>query len=244
MRLNKRGFSAVELLICFVLVGAIGATGWSLYSRQKADKKNENASISSFEECKAAGNPIMESYPEQCSANGQTFTNNAQNAFNGEGWEDVVSSKGRFTVSIPNGWEIQSATEYDGFLIRGEKQPTMDTSKKLKVTKIDSFCCHGPDVFSMKVDEKQQTPRGEVTDFTVNNGDKTNMLTGKKYVYEYDQDLKGDYVTRVKGDRDYVYTFDVGGGKELVINYSVYASDPKNQISTIDKLVQSLRLQK
>jgi hypothetical protein len=29
--------------------------------------------ISSFEECAAAGNPIMESYPRQCRADGQTF---------------------------------------------------------------------------------------------------------------------------------------------------------------------------
>lgn len=30
--------------------------------------------ITNFEECAAAGNPIMESYPRQCAANGQTFT--------------------------------------------------------------------------------------------------------------------------------------------------------------------------
>lgn len=30
--------------------------------------------IDSFEECAAAGNPVMESYPRQCSANGKTFT--------------------------------------------------------------------------------------------------------------------------------------------------------------------------
>tara|TARA_Y100000034_G_C6855377_1_gene388654 strand:+ start:1054 stop:1356 length:303 start_codon:yes stop_codon:yes gene_type:complete len=29
--------------------------------------------INSFEECAKAGNPIMESFPEQCSANGKTF---------------------------------------------------------------------------------------------------------------------------------------------------------------------------
>lgn len=29
--------------------------------------------INSFEECVAAGNPVMESYPRQCRANGQTF---------------------------------------------------------------------------------------------------------------------------------------------------------------------------
>jgi hypothetical protein len=31
--------------------------------------------INSFAECAAAGNPIMESYPERCAANGKTFTN-------------------------------------------------------------------------------------------------------------------------------------------------------------------------
>ena len=33
----------------------------------------EQADITSFEECVAAGNPVMESYPRQCSADGQTF---------------------------------------------------------------------------------------------------------------------------------------------------------------------------
>jgi len=30
--------------------------------------------ITNFEECVEAGNPVMESYPRQCNANGQTFT--------------------------------------------------------------------------------------------------------------------------------------------------------------------------
>jgi len=30
--------------------------------------------ITNFEECAAAGNPVMESYPRQCAANGNTFT--------------------------------------------------------------------------------------------------------------------------------------------------------------------------
>jgi hypothetical protein len=29
--------------------------------------------ITNFEECVAAGNPVMESYPRQCRADGQTF---------------------------------------------------------------------------------------------------------------------------------------------------------------------------
>jgi len=33
--------------------------------------------ITNFEECAAAGYPVMESYPRQCAANGQTFTEEA-----------------------------------------------------------------------------------------------------------------------------------------------------------------------
>ena len=34
--------------------------------------------ITNFEECIAAGNPAMESYPRQCRADGQTFVENVQ----------------------------------------------------------------------------------------------------------------------------------------------------------------------
>lgn len=41
--------------------------------------KFPNVNITSFEECAAAGNPIMESYPRQCRINGITFTENIGN---------------------------------------------------------------------------------------------------------------------------------------------------------------------
>lgn len=36
--------------------------------------------INSFDECVAAGNPVAESYPEQCHAGGKSFTNPRQTA--------------------------------------------------------------------------------------------------------------------------------------------------------------------
>ncbi len=38
----------------------------------------QDAPISSFEECVEAGNPVMESYPRQCSADGQTFVEDVE----------------------------------------------------------------------------------------------------------------------------------------------------------------------
>jgi hypothetical protein len=34
--------------------------------------------IKTFEDCVNAGNPVLESYPEQCTAGGQTFVNTTQ----------------------------------------------------------------------------------------------------------------------------------------------------------------------
>ena len=37
--------------------------------------------ISNFEECATAGNPVMESYPRQCRANGQTFVEEIKKSY-------------------------------------------------------------------------------------------------------------------------------------------------------------------
>jgi hypothetical protein len=67
----------MKLKIIFILVGIIigglgGAVGYNIGLDQGA-KRN----ISSFEECAAAGYPIMDSYPEQCATpEGKNFTKN------------------------------------------------------------------------------------------------------------------------------------------------------------------------
>ena len=48
-------YIAFVLLICVVLISGC------------------KTQINSFEECVKAGNPVMESYPRQCSADGNTF---------------------------------------------------------------------------------------------------------------------------------------------------------------------------
>jgi heat shock protein HslJ len=57
--------------------GCIGSAGYSwCETKQKCLRVWEEpcSVITSFEECAAAGYPIMESYPRQCNADGQTFT--------------------------------------------------------------------------------------------------------------------------------------------------------------------------
>ncbi len=57
--------------------GCIGSAGYSWCEpKQKCLRIWEEPcdAITSFEECEAAGYPVMESYPRRCNAGGQTFT--------------------------------------------------------------------------------------------------------------------------------------------------------------------------
>ncbi len=74
---NNKGFAVVEMLLVLLVIGLIGGIGWYVYQRQQKDEPKQ-AAITNFDECVAAGNPVMESYPEQCAANGQTFANQEQ----------------------------------------------------------------------------------------------------------------------------------------------------------------------
>ncbi len=61
---------AVVLVIFVLLLSWIVIGGGNKDDAQTQDKKQ----ITSYEECVAAGNPIMDSYPEQCAADGKSFT--------------------------------------------------------------------------------------------------------------------------------------------------------------------------
>jgi hypothetical protein len=48
------------------------------------DRIDSEKTITDFESCAAAGNPVMESYPRQCGANGQTFVEVIDKPIGGE----------------------------------------------------------------------------------------------------------------------------------------------------------------
>ncbi len=73
---NENGFGVIEGLLIFVVIAIIGGTGWYMWSQRKDDATKV---IDSFVTCVSAGNPVQESFPEQCSANGKTFTKNQPN---------------------------------------------------------------------------------------------------------------------------------------------------------------------
>lgn len=74
--MNKRknifGTYKTVLVVVLLLLAAVG-----LYTY--LSNSSSEATITSFEECVAAGNPVMESYPRQCrAANGEVFVENLE----------------------------------------------------------------------------------------------------------------------------------------------------------------------
>lgn len=68
---SARRSKLVMIVIC-ILVIVVGCSAAWLSLRLSAERES---SINSFAECVADGRPIMESYPEQCAANGRVFSN-------------------------------------------------------------------------------------------------------------------------------------------------------------------------
>lgn len=67
----------LKIIGLLLLAGALGIVGMIVYSMApKMSASVPQPVITNFEECAAAGNPIMESYPEQCrTADGRLFVN-------------------------------------------------------------------------------------------------------------------------------------------------------------------------
>jgi len=76
----------VVLIVLFLII----ALGWYVLTQGNKNSTTPTPlpnQATNFDECAAAGNPIMESYPPQCSANGQTFTQEIGNELE---YSDVI----------------------------------------------------------------------------------------------------------------------------------------------------------
>ncbi|MDD5290069.1 MAG: GerMN domain-containing protein [Patescibacteria group bacterium] len=66
----------MKKLLTFIVILLIIVAGYFAYHQFYRPEKTE---ITNFADCAAAGNPIMESYPRRCNANGKTFTEDIGN---------------------------------------------------------------------------------------------------------------------------------------------------------------------
>ncbi len=216
---SQAGFAHIGLVLLFIiLLGVVGGGGYYVYHKNHEKKADTSQ---------------------------QASTSKDQNNSTDDGRiEPATSGKGAYSISFPNGWNVLKDTASDTFMVSGKDQPAANSNQAAKVTAF-TFGGDGAFIFLSTIQDKSAAPKGVAKDFTLTNG-KDHPIRGKKYVYEYTVDtpsgLGSSDDERIKGDRDYTYVFDLGGGKELRIMYSVYASDPRNLSATVDMLVNTIVL--
>lgn len=154
----------------------------------------------------------------------------------------LTSGKEGFSMYIPNGWgPLVKDTSSDSFILPGMQQPTLGAGAVTKVTNVSGYGSDSASVFAviLSKDGWGDTPRGNAEDFTIGKGE--DALVGKKYSYIYPKDdLAGIGYLRSQNDRDYLYKFTTKDGRKLDVVYSVYGSDPRNLVATVDDIVRSI----
>jgi hypothetical protein len=153
----------------------------------------------------------------------------------------MTSAQGGFSVVIPSGWgQVSKIANSDRLVIAGKSQPVEDAGHAVQVGELSSYDETIPAVLDIRIASSLPDPEGQVSDLQIGSGKQ--LLSGKKFVYTYDLDQTDPLGhARKQGDKDYVYSFSLGSGRELRVTYSIYAADNRDQSTTIDQLVRSIR---
>lgn len=150
----------------------------------------------------------------------------------------VTSAKGAFSITFPTGWDkVLRVMDSDHFVVVGSEQPEIDADRAAKVQDVVTFDSSGPVVFEAIADEDLPAPEGEASDVLIGKG--SSLLSGRKYIHKYiGNNLSGQ---RSNGDMDYIYSFPLGGDRELRVTYRIYADDTTNNSQTVENIVRSIR---
>lgn len=127
------------ILVLILLIGGLAVYFWYFDRQTNQELGNVNlpeqststdTAIDSFDDCVDAGNPVMESYPRQCRADGQTFTEDIGDVVDKVDLvqldelrpNDVVESPLTITGQARGPWYFEATfpvilTDWDGLII-------------------------------------------------------------------------------------------------------------------------------
>lgn len=231
MKIIQRSNSAIKRFLLILLLIVISSVSYYVWqSKNQTSSILDNASETSQSQNKTnyLGGVVFDS--KNCPDGYRT---------------EVTSGKSSFSICIADGWgPIQRVAGSDELWLVGLKQQETQVGKPVKVLEAAHGPLEGGALFAVFIEASSKAPQGHPTKFGF--GKDENALQGMRYVYEYPRDTPAGYMDsdRIKGDRDYVYVFDLGNRKQLRVWYSIYAVDPRNNIQTIDAMVRTIRINK
>jgi hypothetical protein len=149
-----------------------------------------------------------------------------------------ASAKGAFSISFPEGWNtVLRVMDSDRFVVPGTTQPVASDSIAAKVTDVTTYVTATDAVFDAVVDDDFPQPQGVASDILIGTG--KSLLSGKKFVNTYQG---GDpRQQRANGDVDIMYSFPLGGTRELRVTYRNFSADRTDNRRVVDDIVRSIK---
>jgi hypothetical protein len=149
-----------------------------------------------------------------------------------------TAARNGFSMTFPAGWNgVLRPQDRDAFFVPGKSQPGGNDQVRANVKDITTYDCQSGCVFEAAIGDNFAAPQGDANDFIIGSGNQ--LLSGRKYVYIYGgNDVNA---TRTNGDKDYTYTFSLGGKRELRVVYRVFADDPADQHDSIESIIKTIR---
>jgi hypothetical protein len=242
------GFGTVHIIIILIVVVLVAGVGLLVWQRRSPKQAGTTTQIYSFQACVDAGNPVMESYPEQCSANGKTFTNPNQKVDPGESqradeiskWSLYTSSSATYTIRIPDGWKLVHVSDSNTENIYGMNSNESLAYKAGQPGRVDEVQggWDGAMPFSLIVPGAyydQIVKQGEKQGTIKTNGG----LVADKYVYM--QTTEPEEFGFSKGSTVYNYYFGEDG-KYIQVQHVVAAGEV-DQAELVEKVIKTLQVQ-
>lgn len=246
MKLHKSqsGFGHTEIFLTVFVVILIGAVGWLVFDRQNkkdtpANTDQTHKQITNFEECVAAGNPVMESYPEQCAANGKTFVSSKQKVTLDEtaNWLVYTPPGNEYSIRLADGWKLTRYEKTTGLATFDNDDTVQKQGTKAVVTEVTGgrdgrtgfFFNHATQNIDQIV-----TPGKKQASLKTDDG----LEIEKYYWVVGGYDSEGGLGVN-NGDSEYTYVIRNSSDKVVTVRYSFQPGEVDNS-STIEKVLKTL----
>lgn len=242
---------SLSLVIVFLSLAAAGAM-WILFrtiisindtNGNATDASNQiivDDDIYDFNSCINAGNPIMETYPEQCRYNGRTYTNLDQlDSNNSQQGTRVVSGKRGFSMVVPDGMALIRDKSSDNFVLQGQKQFTRTPGVPALITDVEVYGTDSPSVLAVFIPGAYGVapPEGDEESIVLGG------LSGSKFTKRYTEDTERGMGQRDAGDIAYEYRLTFENGTELAVWYNIYADiDATDNVAVVEAMLASIRI--
>jgi len=242
---DSRGFTIIEAVVLFAIAALIVSAGWIVYDRNKQNGKDEpqTSEITNFDQCVAAGNPVMESYPEQCAANGKTFTRqidtgqNTQPSDETAGWLLYESPGGEYSLRLADGWNLTRYQKSSSIYTFNNSDLVLETGTKAVITEVDGGGDGRTGLFinyaSQNIDQIV-TPGTKQTPLTTNDG-----LEVEKYYWIVSGYSNDGGLGIGNGDTQYTYVIRKSADRVMTIDYS-FQPGSTDYHNLVEKVVKTI----